>query len=259
MALVATPAIVLHAFDYLESSRVLRLLTRDAGVIAVLARGARRGRSGSVGPGLFSAGDAQISVRPTRELQTLGSFDVTAAHAGIGLDLDRFAAASAVAELALRFAAGEPNAAIHDAVAVTLGDLAASAGAAAGALGLRGAWRVVAAAGFTPAVDTCALCHAGVDPARAAPFSGRAGGALCPRCAPRALGTRTLPGSARAALRDWLGGAAVGPLTSAETRAHLRLLREFVAEHLADDRALRAFSAWEAGFGATGVPRRVPS
>ena len=32
MSLVSTEAIVLHAFDYLESSRVLRLATRDAGV-----------------------------------------------------------------------------------------------------------------------------------------------------------------------------------------------------------------------------------
>ena len=40
MTLVVTEAIVLHAFDYLESSRILRLVTRDAGVRSVLARGA---------------------------------------------------------------------------------------------------------------------------------------------------------------------------------------------------------------------------
>lgn len=259
MALVATPAVVLHAFDYLESSRVLRLLTRDAGVVSVLARGARRGRSGSVGPGLFSAGDAQISMRPTRELQTLASFDVTAAHAGIGLDLDRFAAASAVAELALRFAAGEANAPLHDAVATTMDDLAVSAGSGAGAVGLRGAWHVVAAAGFAPAVDLCALCHASVDPVLAAPFSGRAGGVLCPRCAPRALGARTLPPTARAALRDWLGDTGTAAPGGAELRAHLRLLREFAAEHLADERALRAFAAWEAACAASDAAVRASS
>ena len=32
MALLATDAIVLHSFDYLESSRILRLVTREAGV-----------------------------------------------------------------------------------------------------------------------------------------------------------------------------------------------------------------------------------
>ena len=39
MPLVSSDAIVLHAFDYLESSRILRLVTRDAGVRSVLAFG----------------------------------------------------------------------------------------------------------------------------------------------------------------------------------------------------------------------------
>jgi len=42
MTLLVTDAIVLHSFDYLESSRILRLLTREAGVRSVLARGGSR-------------------------------------------------------------------------------------------------------------------------------------------------------------------------------------------------------------------------
>ena len=41
---LVTDAIVLHAFDYLESSRILKLVTRDAGVRSVLARGARKSK-----------------------------------------------------------------------------------------------------------------------------------------------------------------------------------------------------------------------
>ena len=44
MSLLVTDAIVLHAFDYLESSRIIRLLTREAGVQSALARGARKSR-----------------------------------------------------------------------------------------------------------------------------------------------------------------------------------------------------------------------
>ena len=40
MAHVVTDAIVLHSFDYLESSRILRLVTREAG--RALGAGARR-------------------------------------------------------------------------------------------------------------------------------------------------------------------------------------------------------------------------
>jgi DNA repair protein RecO (recombination protein O) len=38
---LATDAIVLHAFDYRETSRIVRLATRDVGMVSVIARGAR--------------------------------------------------------------------------------------------------------------------------------------------------------------------------------------------------------------------------
>src|SRR5579862_932877 len=105
MPAVGTVALVLHAFDYLETSRIYRLLTREAGVQSVLARGARRSRSryGSA-VDLFAEGEAQLSIRPTRELQTLMAFDVTRARPRLASSLERFTAASAIAELALRFA-----------------------------------------------------------------------------------------------------------------------------------------------------------
>jgi recombinational DNA repair protein (RecF pathway) len=39
MTFVSTDAIVLHVQDYLESSRIVRLATRELGVQSVLARG----------------------------------------------------------------------------------------------------------------------------------------------------------------------------------------------------------------------------
>jgi hypothetical protein len=36
-------------------------------------------------------------------------------------------------------------------------------------------------------------------------------------------------------------------LTDADTRAHQRLLREFLCHHLHDGRSLRAFDVWESG------------
>src|SRR4029079_19738037 len=64
MSLLVTDAIVLHAFDYLESSRIIRLLTRDAGVQSALARGARKSR-GRYGTALarFAEGSAEVHVR----------------------------------------------------------------------------------------------------------------------------------------------------------------------------------------------------
>jgi DNA repair protein RecO (recombination protein O) len=76
-------------------------------------------------------------------------------------------------------------------------------------------------------------------------FSHRAGGALCARCGRLAPTGRKLPADARDALRRFLTGDAVAPLDDAAARAHQRLLREFLAEHLTDGRPLRALAMWE--------------
>src|ERR687883_499648 len=90
MPLLATDAVVLHAFDYLESSRILRLATREAGVQSVLAKGARRSRARfGTALDLFAQGLAQLYVKPGRELQTLAEFDVTRARPELAADLGR--------------------------------------------------------------------------------------------------------------------------------------------------------------------------
>jgi DNA repair protein RecO (recombination protein O) len=76
--IVRTDAVVLHAFDYGETSRIVRLLTRQHGVVGVLARGARRPTS-QFGSALqpLSYVQAVYYWRPQRGLQTLKE----AAHA----------------------------------------------------------------------------------------------------------------------------------------------------------------------------------
>jgi DNA repair protein RecO (recombination protein O) len=83
-------------------------------------------------------------------------------------------------------------------------------------------------------------------------FSHPAGGVLCGRCARLPPGSRNLPADARRALRRWLEGGRT-ELEDGAARAHQRLLREFLREHLADGRALRAFELWERGGWSAGV------
>jgi len=255
MPLVVTQAIVLHAFDYLESSRVLRLITREAGVQSVIAKGARRTR-GRVGTGvdLFAEGEAQIYIKPTRELHTLGAFDVTSSRTELALEMSRFTAASALAELALRVAGDEANAAMFDGLSATFDALAVASGDAVVERALAGAWRMIADAGFTPSLDVCAGCHVAISPDATVTFSHPAGGVLCDNCARLAAVVRKLPPSARNTLRRWQAGETVTGLSAPDSRAHQRLLREFVREHVAsDDRPLRAFAAWESDFGAMAL------
>src|SRR5688572_22104656 len=107
MSVVETPAVILHAFDYMETSRILRMFTRQAGVQSVLARGARASKrrfGGGAALDLFAEGEAQYHEKPGRELHTLSGFDLTRARAALALDIGRFTAASVLAELILRFA-----------------------------------------------------------------------------------------------------------------------------------------------------------
>jgi len=253
MTIVATPAVVLHAFDYMESSRIVRLFTRDAGVQSALARGARSSRK-RFGPGgggaldLFAEGEAQYHVKPGRELHTLSGFDVTRSRPGLALEIGRFTAASALAELVLRFARDDAQPALYDAFLAALDRLAAAPADRAREGGLAGAWRLVAELGFAPNLDTCSSCHEALPSDRPAAFSHPAGGVLCAPCARLGGATRLLPADARAALSGWTGGepdSRAEPLSEPAGRAHQRLLREFLREHLTDGRPLRALDMWE--------------
>ena len=245
MTLLVTDAIVLHGMDYLETSRILRLATREGGVQAVLARGTRREKSRWGGTlDLFTEGVAHIAIRPTRELQTLTTFEPTRPRPQLATELSRFTGASAIAEMTLRFAQEEVQPGVYATLSDTLDGLAAADAAATREVVLRGAWRLIGELGFAPSLDECSECHTILADDQAVRFSHRAGGALCDTCARLAPPGRTIPGDARRVLRGWMQGEQE-VLDDAALRAHQRLLREFLQEHLADGRALRAFDVWE--------------
>ena len=247
MPLVQTDAVVLHAFSYLESSRILRLATRDAGVVSVLAKGARRtSRRFGTAVDLFAEGQVQFYSKPGRELHTLAAFDVVRSRPALAADLGRFMAASAVAELVLRFARDDAEPALFDVLVSALDRIQTASPPATREAGLSGAWRLIGELGFAPTVMECAECHASVSLDQEAAFSHPAGGTLCDRCARMAGLRRQLPSSARVSLAQWLAGAeSHEALDERAARAHQRLLREFLREHLTDGRPLRAFDAWE--------------
>jgi len=246
MPLLVTDALVLHSFDYLESSRILRIATRELGVQSVLARGARRSqrRYGSA-LDLFAQGVAELQIKSGRDMHTLTAFDVQRGRPALAIELDRFTAASAVAELALRFTHHDPHPALYDTLVAALDLIAGAAPGQAASGALASAWRIVAELGFTPALDRCSSCHDALAADAAAVFSHPAGGVLCARCARMSPGNRVLPADARVALLHWTRGEAAPPIAADAVRAHQRLLREFLGEHLTDGRPLRAFEIWE--------------
>ena len=247
MTIVSTDSIVLHVQDYLESSRIVRLATREHGVQSVLARGARRPRSkfGS-SLDLFASGVAQFTLKPGRELSNLSGFDLTRSRMALAADLDRFAGASALAELAMRFAHADPHDNALDVLGRSLDEIAEAPPGWSTEHGLAAAWRYVAALGFAPALDHCCSCGTELPRDRPAPFSHHGGGVVCERCRRLVSIGRELPAEARSAVSSWLAHEQGQALSDLEKRAHLRLLREFLHHHMGDGRALRALDGWEA-------------
>lgn len=246
MSLVVTDAIVLHAFDYLESSRILKIVTREAGVRSVLARGARRSkkRFGSA-LDLYAQGSAELQMKAGRDLDTLSGFDVVRARPQLAAQMSRFAGASAIAELTLRFAREAADPGLFDAVEAALDAIGDAPPERARDVTLGGAWSILRELGVAPTVDNCAECHEPVGRDARAIFSHPAGGTLCERCGHLARSGRGIPPGARDALRDWLSGVPHPLADPQEARAHQRLLREFLREHLSEDRPLTAFQVWE--------------
>lgn len=243
--MIETAAIVLHAFDYRETSRIVRLATRESGVIAAIAKGARRPKSRfGQGLDLFTSGTAQVVLHHSGDLHTLAGFDASRARPALAASLRRFGAAAALAEICLRFGT-EATAGVHDALGAGLERIAGSDDAGVPAVALAAGWRIVGELGFAPALDSCALCHRALRPEEDVRFSHRSGGAVCSSCRTLVPAARSLPATARATLLAWMDGRE-NPLHDAPTaKAHQRLLREFLEEHLGDGRAFPAFQSWE--------------
>lgn len=246
MSLVVTEAVVLHAFDYLESSRILRLITRDAGIQSVLARGARSSRK-RFGTSLdvFAQGTAEYSTRPGRDLNTLTAFDATRSRPELVEHISRFTGACVLAEMALRFSSDEPHPGLFDAFIACLDMVGASAPDETVSRTLGAAWHIVGELGFAPALDVCANCHCALADDARTPFSHVAGGALCDRCSRLVPGARAIPAEARHVLAHWLAGSPAKLSSAAEGRAHQRLLREFLDQHLSEGKRLVAYGMWE--------------
>jgi DNA repair protein RecO (recombination protein O) len=231
MAPLSTPAVLLRAHPYGETSRILRFYTRDLGQLSVMARGVRT-KSGKGGTTLdtFATGDLTAFVRPHRDLHTMKDFECTRLRRALGGDVLRFAGASAVAELVACHTEQEPHPEVFMALESGLDALDGAPPDGVPTACLSGLWRVVAAFGFTPEIDGCVRCGTQLGPDDVGRFDLAAGGVLCPACGAGSNGPRVGPG-ARAQLHSLLDADAGAPVT--HPRRHLSLLADFVAFHVA--------------------------
>ena len=246
MPLVVTPAIVLATLRYSETSKIVRLATRELGVQSAIARGALRPRSRfGAALQLMSDGMAQLITKEGRELHTLAEFELTHLRVGLAAQMDRYAAASALAEVMLRFAPPEGHAHSFDVLRHALTLLEAVPADAVEPIALRSLWRLVSVLGFTPSLATCVRDGTPLPATGPLPFNTREGGALCERCAAQHGATR-LPAESREDLIALLDpGAELPHFDERHATAHRRLLARYIRYHLGEGAELPALEFWD--------------
>ena len=231
MAAVETPAVLLRAHDYGDSSRILRFYTRDYGLVSVIARGVR-GKSGKGTTTLasFASGELTAFVKAHRDLHTMKDFNCTSLRAGLAGDMLRFAAAAAAGEVVLVHAQQEPQPGVFYAIEAALDTLESVAPDELPGTALASLWTIVEAFGFAPQLDPCVRCGTSIVDQQVARFDFAAGGLRCEACAKDAAGPRVGP-IARSQLAMLLDGEV--PASLSHTRQHLGLVSDFIAYHLA--------------------------
>lgn len=248
-----TPAIVLGSLRYGETSRIVRLATRDVGVLSAIAKGALRPKSRfGAALQLLSEGQAHLIASRSSDLHTLVAFDLTATHAGLASNLERFASGSALAEVAARFLPPVANPECFDELRHDIALIELAPAAAVGVVALRALWRLVDELGLGPVLTRCARDGTAL-PAGEVAFSLRDGGFLCAACG-RQGATTHLGVTDREDFQALLDPAGQLPvLDGRQGDAHRRLFLRWVREHLGDS-AMPALEAWAEPQAGPGRP-----
>ncbi len=231
MPLVSTPAVVLRTYRYSETSKIVRLATRDYGVQSAIAKGVLRPRS-PFGAALetLSEGVAQLYHKETRELQTLAAFDVIQLRRDLAGDLGRFAGAAALSEVMLKMAPPAPLPAAYEAFTLALDALVRATPPQVDAAAVRWLWLLVGVLGFAPELNACVRDGNAVSGTVA--FSVAEGGVLCAKCAGQQPPTRLPPQAYRDLVALNSEGADLPMLDVAHAAAHRRLIARFIRHHL---------------------------
>ncbi len=193
-ARISEPAIVLHAYDFSESSQVLSVLCRETGRLRLLAKGTRRSTRTRFNPGIDLLEYGRLVARPGREHGQLGVLiEWAQLDPFLHIRRSRIRLLSAIyaAELTERMTEdADPHPELFDDLLDLLRTLDCGARAPASnplsdvAL-TRFVARLLRAVGYAPSWTHCAVCGRPYPPGARAWFSTTAGGLLCSRCATR--------------------------------------------------------------------------
>jgi len=181
-------AICLHSTDYSETSQVLCFLTREAGLVRVIAKGSKRPKSKSGGAiDLLSEGELVFAPSRREGLGTLIEFSEMVSRGSLRSDMRRlYTGLYAIELVSQMLAESDPHPEVFDLLHNTLIRLGDPDAPAAGVLAFF-QWRLLRNVGLLGDLRTCVSCGADITspPDKTRPevyFSSQEGGLLCRDC-----------------------------------------------------------------------------
>jgi len=195
-------AICLRATNYSETSQVVAFLTRESGVVRMIAKGTKRPKSKSGGAiDLMSEGELVYTPSRSGGLGTLVEFVETETHRDIRADAAKLKAALFLLELSGEMLAAEdPHPEVFDLLHNALERLG-QAKAPIPAVVSYFLWRLTHHAGVLGQLDACVVCGEVTAGKRGRHwFSSSQGGMVCDGCAAGISERVPVDGTTRAAL-----------------------------------------------------------
>jgi len=233
--IVTTRCVILQTYSYGDTSKILRLMTREHGPRSAIARGALRPRSrfgGLIEP--FAEGEATLYVRENRDLDTLSAFELYRERQALGSDLTRFAGASVLCELVMRLAPEHRDDRLFEALVDGLDALLGASEETVAGTVLGRLWLLVSVLGFAPHLSHCLSCGRRIPAGESARFDSSSGGLGCDRCA----GYGEAISSAELETLRMLVATGDGP--PSVNGVQRRILIDFIRYHLAEGVRIRS-------------------
>ena len=183
-------ALILRARESPGGSRILTLMSAEAGLVDVFVFGGPKSRLRSLASP-YAAGRAFVYLDPVKDFLKLSDFEVRSSFPAIREDLGRLWAAGLVAELLVKTSGGGGDfPLVLDLALQCLGVLDSLDPASHEPALLLFLWRFVELLGIGPDPSACSSCGAELRPRPAGPeevasYSFSIEGFLCPRCSSR--------------------------------------------------------------------------
>jgi DNA repair protein RecO (recombination protein O) len=178
--------ICLRAVDYSETSQVVHFLTRNTGIVNLLAKGTKRPKSKSGGMvDLLAEGEVLFSCKNPETLGLLMEFSETVSRTTLRRDARRLNVSLYMIELVEKMLPeGDPHPPVFDLLHNTLERLSQSDSPIEAVLGFF-QWRFLRHVGLLGELSSCVGCGKTVmeiPPNAEIYFSSQQGGILCPAC-----------------------------------------------------------------------------